>query len=309
MWNASAVSAAPTISATGVAPRSSACASDSTTTTPAPSPNTKPSRSRSNGRDARLGSSLRFDSAPMLPSAATRHRPGSAPRSRRRARRRTRPSRISRSASWKAMTDVAQAATWVITGPVRPYFIDTCAARHRARQRRDRERADTKRGPFWSWTWVPSMTCSMPPPPVLTTTPTRSRCSCVIAAKSMPESATASLPAAIAKWMNRLIRRAILRPSRLVGSKSLTSAAIRTSKPDASKLRDRPRPGHPGAEVRPVRREVVADRRDRADAGHDRAAGRIATGSRGAPRAGQRGSAIVAAVIRRARRRSRQSPS
>ena len=98
------------------------------------------------------------------------------------------PSRMSRSASWKAMTDVAQAATWVMTGPVRPYSIDSMQARHRARQRRDRERADTKRGPFWSWTCVPSMICSIPPPPVLTTTPTRSRWSWSIAAKSIPES-------------------------------------------------------------------------------------------------------------------------
>ena len=33
-----------------------------------------------------------------------------------------------RSASWKAMTDVAQAATWVMTGPVRPYSIDSMQA-------------------------------------------------------------------------------------------------------------------------------------------------------------------------------------
>ncbi len=81
------------------------------------------------------------------------------------------------------------------------------------------------------------MICSIPPPPVLTTTPTRSRCSGVIAAKSIPESATASLPAAIAKWMNRLIRRAILGSMTLAGSKSRTSAAMRTSCCDASKLR------------------------------------------------------------------------
>ncbi len=80
------------------------------------------------------------------------------------------------------------------------------------------------------------MICSIPPPPVFTTTPTRSRSSWLIAAKSIPESRTASLPAAIAKWMNRLIRRAILASIAIVGSKSRTSAAIRTSKPDGSKL-------------------------------------------------------------------------
>ena len=55
MWNASAVSAPPSTSAIGVAPRASAWASDSTTTTPPPSPRTNPSRSRSNGRLARVG--------------------------------------------------------------------------------------------------------------------------------------------------------------------------------------------------------------------------------------------------------------
>jgi hypothetical protein len=133
------------------------------------------------------------------------------------------------------MTDVAQAATWVMTGPVRPHSIDSIAAPI------DPDSAgiangDTKRGPFWSWTWVPSMICSIPPPPVLTTTPTLSRCSGDIAEKSMPESATASLPDAIAKWMNRLIRLAIFGSMNFAGSKSSTSAAIWTSWLDGSKL-------------------------------------------------------------------------
>ena len=74
------------------------------------------------------------------------------------------------------MTDVAQAATWVMTGPVRPHSIDSIAAAIEP-DSAGTANGDTKRGPFWSWTWVPSMICSMPPPPVLTTTPTRSRCS------------------------------------------------------------------------------------------------------------------------------------
>ena len=79
------------------------------------------------------------------------------------------------------------------------------------------------------------MISSMPPPPVFTTTPTRSRCSGVIAAKSIPDDATASLPAPIARWMNRLIRRAILASITVAGSKSSTSAAIWTSNPVGSK--------------------------------------------------------------------------
>ena len=95
-------------------------------------------------------------------------------------------------------------------------------------------KADTNRGPFWSWTWVPSMICSIPPPPVLTTTPTRSRCSSVIAPKSIPASATASLPAAIENATKRLIRRAIFGSMWAAGLKSSTSAAIWTSKADGS---------------------------------------------------------------------------
>ena len=35
---------------------------------------------------------------------------------------------MSRSASWNAITELAQAATWVMTGPVRPYSIDSMQA-------------------------------------------------------------------------------------------------------------------------------------------------------------------------------------
>ncbi len=142
---------------------------------------------------------------------------------------------ISRRASWKAMTDVAQAATWVMTGPVRPYSIDSMQAPIEP-DSAGTAKGLTKRGPRVSWIWVPSITCSRPPPPVFTTTPTRSRASSSIAAKSIPLSATASLPAAIAKAMNRLIRRAIFGSMNSAGSKSSTSAAIRTSNADASKL-------------------------------------------------------------------------
>ncbi len=133
------------------------------------------------------------------------------------------------------MIEVAQAATWVMTGPVRWYSIESMQAPIEP-DRAGTANGLTKRGPLVSWMWVPSMICSMPPPPVLTTTPTRSRCSGVIASKSIPESRTASLPAAIASWMKRLIRRAIFASITVVGSKSRTSAAIRTSNADGSKL-------------------------------------------------------------------------
>src|ERR1700691_1013739 len=48
-----------------VASRCRACDSDSSTSTPAPSPSTNPSLALSHGRDARSGSSLRVDIAPI----------------------------------------------------------------------------------------------------------------------------------------------------------------------------------------------------------------------------------------------------
>ena len=140
----------------------------------------------------------------------------------------TSPRWIIRRPSWNAMMELAQAATWVMTGPVRPYSIDSWQA---AMEPDSAGMANglTWPGPLALRVAVPSMTCSWPPPDVFTATATRSRCSGSIAAKSRPESATASLPAAMARWMKRLIRRAILRSIAIVGSKSLTSAAMRTS--------------------------------------------------------------------------------
>ena len=66
----------------------------------------------------------------------------------------------------------------------------------------------------------------------------------------MPDAVTASLPAAVARWMNRLMRRAIFASMNWVGSKSSTSAAIWTSNADASNDRMRRVP------VTPLRRFV-----------------------------------------------------
>ena len=155
MWNASAVSAPPRTSAIGVAPRRSACSADSMTTTPAPSPRTKPSRVASNGREAVSGESLRFDSAVMFESAATpigRIGASEPPVSTTSHS----PVAMSRSASWNAITEVAQAATCVMTGPVRPYSIDSMQAAIEP-DSAGTANADTNRGPLVSWTCVPSM--------------------------------------------------------------------------------------------------------------------------------------------------------
>ena len=172
------------------------------------------------------------------------------------------------------MTDVAQAATWVMTGPVRWYSIDSMQAAIEP-DRAGTANGLTKRGPFWSWTCVPSMICSIPPPPVLTTTPTRSSWSWSIAAKSIPESRTASLAGA-----HRELDEAA-HPAGHLGVHHGRRVEVEDlgRDPDLERRRveapDLAGPGHAGDQVRPVRREVVADRHDGAEPGHDGPAGRI----------------------------------
>ena len=132
------------------------------------------------------------------------------------------------------MTLEAQAATCVMTGPVRPYSMDTRQAAMEP-DSAGMAKGLTKRAPLVLMVSWPSMTCSMPPPEVLMATAARSRCSGLHAAKSRPASATASLAAAMPKWMKRLMRRAILGFMATDGSKPLTSAAMRTSRSEASK--------------------------------------------------------------------------
>ncbi len=145
----------------------------------------------------------------------------------------TSPWLIIRIPSMNAITLLAQAATWVITGPVMPNFMETWQAAMDP-DRAGMANGETCPGPFSAMTCVPMMTWSIPPPPVLRQTAARSRWSGSIALKSRPASFTASVEAAMARWMNRLMRRAIFRSIAVAGSKSLTSAAIRTSRPDES---------------------------------------------------------------------------
>ncbi len=159
------------------------------------------------------------------------------------------PSWMSRRPSRNAITELAHAATCVITGPVRPYFIETMHAAMDP-DRPGMANGLTWPGPFCSSACVPSTTCSSPPPPVLIATPTRSRRSGDHPEKSSPACVTASCAAAIPKWMNRLIRRAIFRSIATVGSNPLTSAAIRTSNPVASNEVIGPPPLTPASRLR-----------------------------------------------------------
>ena len=78
--------------------------------------------------------------------------------------------------------------------------------------------------------------------------------------------------------MKRLMRRAILRSITDSGSKSLTSAAMRTSKPVASKREIGADAALSGNQVAPERGLVVADRRDGAEPGDDGAARQVRAG-------------------------------
>ena len=78
-----------------------------------------------------------------------------------------------------------------------------------------------------------------------------------------PESASASFAAPSASRTLRSKRRSSLGPARPVGSKSLTSAAIRTGRPSASNARIQSIPLCPATAASPGRARVVPDRRDR----------------------------------------------
>ncbi len=187
------------------------------------------------------------------------------------------PAAISRSASWNAMTDVAHAATWVMTGPVRPYSIDS------RQPAIDPDSAgiangDTNRGPFWSWTWVPSMISSIPPPPVFTTTPTRSRCSSVIAAKSMPDERDRLLARAhreVDEAAHPAGHLGVHHGRRVVAEHLGRDLDLEPGRVEGL---DAAGPGDRVAQVRPVGLEVVADRHHGAETGHDRASRGISRG-------------------------------
>src|SRR3990170_3744919 len=229
MWKASPVRAPPAISPMMGAPRASACSAASTTTMPAASPKTKPSRFASNGRDAPSGSSLRFERAPMFASAAnaTGRMALSVPPAMTTS---TSPCSMRRCASTKACTPDAHAATEVMTGPRIPFWMLTWQAAM------DGDiigtmKGLTRSGPFVRSVTSPPATSCRPPPPVFTTTATSSRLWSPI---SSAAESIAWRAAATASCANRLMRRACLKSIQSFGSKPFTSAAMRTSRWEAS---------------------------------------------------------------------------
>ena len=262
MWNASAVRAPPRTSAIGVRTarqRVGQRLDDDDARRPR-----RARTRRASGRTAARrspGRSLRFESAVMLPSAATPIGTTGASEPPVRTTSHS-PVRMSRRASWKAMTDVAHAATWVMTGPVSPYSIESRHARHRPRQRRHGERADEPRT-LAVLDVRPVDDLLDPAAAGVDDDADAVALLRLIAAKSMPESRTASLPAPIARWMKRDHPAGHLRVHD--GGRVEVEDLGRDLDLDPRRIEalDSARPGDPGDEVRPVRREVVADRHDR----------------------------------------------
>ena len=140
------------------------------------------------------------------------------------------PCSIRRCASTKACTPEAQAATLVMTGPRRPFWMLIWQAAIEG------ESIGTMNGltrlpPCSRKIRSPVATSPMPPPPVLITTAMSSRFSSVTCS---PDSAMAWAAAATASWLKRDMRRACLKSIQVAGSKPFTSAAIWTSSDSGS---------------------------------------------------------------------------
>ena len=215
---------APAASAYTVAPRAFACSSDSSTRTAAPSPSTKPSRPLSHGREAAAGSSLRLDSAIMLPKAAIGSgcTAASVPPTTTTS---ARPSRIMSMPSAIASLPEAQAETGVCTPALAPMARPTLAAGRVGHQHRDRQRRDPARALLLERVVVADSSVCTPPMPEAIATPRRSGSTRRRRRRSDRQSAQASRAATRASWPERSRRRALTRSSTSVGS-TATSAAI-----------------------------------------------------------------------------------
>src|SRR5918912_2530494 len=140
-----------------------------------------------------------------------------------------------------AMVPAAQAATEVIMGPWMPSWIDGWDEAILG-DISGTKKGVTRSGPFSLNVRSSRATRFMPPPPVFITTPTAALLAGVIAS---PASSRAMRLTATANWAKRSMRRASLTGMYRLGSKPVTSPAMRTHKADASNAAMGPMPQTP----------------------------------------------------------------
>src|SRR5579864_1634867 len=215
-------------------------ASSSRISTPAPSPTTKPSRSRSKGRLARVGSSLRVDSAriaakpptPMGVMAASE--PPAIMTS-------ASPRRMISHASPIACAEAEHAVQVAEFGPFAPNRIDTWPAA-RLMIADGMKNGEIFRGPpFKSAMCSRSMVVNPPMPDAMKTPAFGASCAVTFSAAS----SIANCDAAIAYWMKMSIFLTSFLSTNCRGSKPRTSPAMRAANCAASKCVIAPMPLRP----------------------------------------------------------------
>ena len=165
-----------------------------------------------------------------------------------------------------------------------PYFIETWQAAIEP-DSAGMANGETWPGPFSARTWRSVDDLLEPAAAGVDARPRRGRAGPGRMARSRcPASSTASVAAAIARWMKRLIRRAILRSMPMRRVEVLDLGRDPDVEARRIELRDRADADDAGEEVLPVRRGGVADGGDGAEAGDDGATGRILGGHGPSPR-------------------------
>ena len=207
-----------------------ACSRLSTTRTPAASASTKPSRSASKGRLAREGSSLRRERARIESKAASPMRVtgASAPPA---SMTSASPRRMIAAASPSAWPAVAQALATAKFVPFAPVWMAIMPA-SMSGSIIGTTNGPTRSGPRVCRMIAASTIVLMSPMPLPTMRPTWSASSGVISSSA---SRIASWAATRPSWRKRSMRRASLRSRYWLGSKPLTSPAMRTSRSSDSK--------------------------------------------------------------------------
>src|SRR5687768_3681466 len=230
-----------------VAPRFFANSSSSSTRIPAPSPHTNPSRSLSNGRLARVGSSLRVDSArsaanPPMPIGVMEASDPPAIITSASSR------RIISKASPTECADAVHAVQVARLGPRALNRIETCPAA-RLMIVAGMKKGEMRLGPFSRSSLCSRSMVWKPPMPDAMNTPTRSAMSLPTVRRA---SSIAICEAAMAYWMKTSIFLTSFLSTHFSGSNPCTSPAIRAANPEGSKCVMGPMPVWPSSSPRQV---------------------------------------------------------